>query len=66
MDLEYADDAVICEESSSKLQHVSLSSNLAYELRLRTEKNNQMRVSSRLRTGIRVDRQPIELVDEFC
>ncbi|KAK6726307.1 hypothetical protein RB195_004553 [Necator americanus] len=68
-DLEYADDVVIFAESSTKLQHVvNLVSKLAaaYGLRLRPEKCKQMWISSRPRTGIRVDGQPIELVDEFC
>ncbi|KAK6759226.1 hypothetical protein RB195_021071 [Necator americanus] len=67
-DLEYADD-VIFAESSAKLQHVaSLVSKLAaaYGLGLHPDKCKQMWISSRPRTGIRVDRQPIELVDEFC
>ncbi|KAK6749134.1 hypothetical protein RB195_001625 [Necator americanus] len=68
-DLAYADDAVIFAESSTKLQHVvNLVSKLAaaYGLRLRPDKCKQMWISSRPRTGIRVDGQPIELVDEFC
>ncbi|KAK6738403.1 hypothetical protein RB195_020486 [Necator americanus] len=68
-DLEYADDVVIFAESSTKLQHVvNLVSKLAaaYGLRLNLDKWKQMWISSRPRTGIRVDRQPIELVDEFC
>ncbi|KAK6750317.1 hypothetical protein RB195_002346 [Necator americanus] len=68
-DLEYADEVVIFAESSTKLQHVvNLVSKLvaAYGLRLRPDKCNQMWISSRPRTGIRVDGQPIELVDEFC
>ncbi|KAK6737021.1 hypothetical protein RB195_019611 [Necator americanus] len=68
-DLEYADDVVIFAESSTKLQHVvTLVSKLAaaYGLRLRPDKCKQMWISSRPRTGIRVDGQPIELVDEFC
>ncbi|KAK6743110.1 hypothetical protein RB195_010404 [Necator americanus] len=68
-DLEYADDVVIFAESSTKLQHVvNLVSKLAaaYGLRLRPDKCKQMWISSRPRTGIRVDGQPIELVDEFC
>ncbi|KAK6727851.1 hypothetical protein RB195_005492 [Necator americanus] len=68
-DLEYADDVVIFAESSTKLQHVvNLVSKLAaaYGLRLRHDKCKQMWISSRPRTGIRVDGQPIELVDEFC
>ncbi|KAK6761797.1 hypothetical protein RB195_022763 [Necator americanus] len=67
--LEYADDVVIFEESSTKLQHVvNLVSKLAaaYRLRLRPDKCKQMWISSRPRTGIRLDGQPIELVDEFC
>ncbi|KAK6764510.1 hypothetical protein RB195_024725 [Necator americanus] len=67
-DLEYADD-VIFAERSTKLQHVvNLVSKLAaaYELRLRPNKCKQMWVSARPRIGIRVDGQPIELVDEFC
>ncbi|KAK6727327.1 hypothetical protein RB195_005179 [Necator americanus] len=68
-DLEYADHVVIFVESSTKLQHVvNLVSKLAaaYGLRLRPDKCKQMWISSRPRTGIRVDGQPIELVDEFC
>ncbi|KAK6762931.1 hypothetical protein RB195_023585 [Necator americanus] len=38
----------------------------AYGLRLRPDKCKQMWISSRPQTGIRVDGQPIELVDEFC
>ncbi|KAK6762451.1 hypothetical protein RB195_023247 [Necator americanus] len=67
-DLKYADD-VIFAESSTKLQHVvNLVSKLAavYGLRLPSDKWKQMWISSRPRTGIRVDGQPIELVDEFC
>ncbi|KAK6756539.1 hypothetical protein RB195_014761 [Necator americanus] len=66
--LEYADD-VIFAESSTKLQHVvNLVSKLAaaYGLRLRPDKCKQMWISSRPRTGIRVDGQPIELVAELC
>ncbi|KAK6757200.1 hypothetical protein RB195_015181 [Necator americanus] len=65
-DLEYV--VVIFAESSTKLQHVvNLVSKLAaaYGLRLRPDKCKQMWISSRPRTGIRVDGQPIELVDEF-
>ncbi|KAK6734175.1 hypothetical protein RB195_017761 [Necator americanus] len=68
-DLEYADNVVIFAESSTKFQHVvNLVSKLAaaYGLRLRLDKCKQMWISSRPRTGIRVDGQPIELVDEFC
>ncbi|KAK6728277.1 hypothetical protein RB195_005738 [Necator americanus] len=68
-DLKYADDVVIFAESSTKLQHVvNLVSKLAaaYGLRLRPDKCKQMWISSRPRTGIRPDEQPIELVDEFC
>ncbi|KAK6748125.1 hypothetical protein RB195_001008 [Necator americanus] len=68
-DLEYADDVVIFAESSTKLQHVvNLVSKLAaaYGLHLRPDKCKQMWISSRPRTGIRVDGQPIELIDEFC
>ncbi|KAK6762969.1 hypothetical protein RB195_023613 [Necator americanus] len=67
-DLEYADD-VIFAESSTKLQHaVNLVSKLAatYGLRLPLGKCKQRWISSRPRTGIKVDGQPIELVDEFC
>ncbi|KAK6761518.1 hypothetical protein RB195_022549 [Necator americanus] len=67
-ELEYADDVVILAESSTKLQHVvNLVSKLAatYGLRLRPDKCKQMWISSRPRTGIRVEGQPIELVDEF-
>ncbi|KAK6765542.1 hypothetical protein RB195_025448 [Necator americanus] len=68
-DLEYADDVVIFAESSTKLQHVvNLVSKLAaaYGLRLRPDKCKQMWTSSKPRTGIRVDGQPTELVDELC
>ncbi|KAK6763982.1 hypothetical protein RB195_024351 [Necator americanus] len=68
-DFEYADDVVIFAESSTKLQHVvNLVSELAaaYGLRLRPDKCKQMWISSRPRTGIRVDGHPKELVDEFC
>ncbi|KAK6740057.1 hypothetical protein RB195_008495 [Necator americanus] len=62
-DLEYADDNVALAESSSKLQlvanHVSKLV-AAYGLRLRPDKCKQMWISSRPRTGIRVDGQPIE------
>ncbi|KAK6762080.1 hypothetical protein RB195_022977 [Necator americanus] len=67
--LEYSDDVVIFAEGSTKFQnHVNLVSKLAaaYGLRLRPDKCKQMWISSRPRTGIRVDGQPIELVDEFC
>ncbi|KAK6740649.1 hypothetical protein RB195_008858 [Necator americanus] len=66
-DLEYA--VVIFAESSTKLQPVvNLVSKLtaAHGLRLRPDKCKQMWISSRPRTGIRVDGQPIELDDEFC
>ncbi|KAK6741760.1 hypothetical protein RB195_009556 [Necator americanus] len=56
-------------KNSTKLQHVvNLVSKLAaaYGLRLRPDKCKQMWISSRPQTGIRVDGQPIELVDEFC
>ncbi|KAK6729736.1 hypothetical protein RB195_006657 [Necator americanus] len=65
-DLEYTDDVVI---NFKKLQHVvNLVSKLAaaYGLLLRSDKCKQMWISSRPRTEIRVDGQPIELVDEFC
>ncbi|KAK6764171.1 hypothetical protein RB195_024478 [Necator americanus] len=68
-DLEYADDVVTFAESSTKLQHVvNLVSKLAaaYGLHLRPDKCKQMWISLRPRTGIRVNGQPIELVDEFC
>ncbi|KAK6747858.1 hypothetical protein RB195_000822 [Necator americanus] len=68
-DLEYADDVVIFAESRTKLRHVvNLVSKLAAAcgLRLRPDKCKQMWISSRRRTGIRVDGQRIELVDEFC
>ncbi|KAK6764716.1 hypothetical protein RB195_024881 [Necator americanus] len=68
-DLEYADDVVIFAESSKKLQHVvNLVSKLAaaYGLHLCPDRCKQMWISSRPQTGIRVDGQPIELVDEFC
>ncbi|KAK6737138.1 hypothetical protein RB195_019684 [Necator americanus] len=68
-DLEYADDVVTIAERSTKLPHVvNLVSKLAaaYGLRLRPDKCKQMWISSRPRTGISVDGQPIELVDEFC
>ncbi|KAK6759214.1 hypothetical protein RB195_021063 [Necator americanus] len=67
-DLEYADDVVIFAESSTKLHHVvNLVSKLAaaYGLRLHPDKCKQMWISSRPPTGIRVNKQPIELVDEF-
>ncbi|KAK6738276.1 hypothetical protein RB195_020406 [Necator americanus] len=63
------DDVVIFAESSTKLQHVvNLVSKLAaaYGLRLHPDKCKQMWISSRPRTRINVDGQPIELVDEFC
>ncbi|KAK6737376.1 hypothetical protein RB195_019838 [Necator americanus] len=62
-------DIVLAPSGSTKLQHVvNLVSKLAaaYGLRLRPDKCKQMWISSRPRTGIRVDGQPIELVDEFC
>ncbi|KAK6748972.1 hypothetical protein RB195_001530 [Necator americanus] len=65
----YADDVVIFAESSTKLQHVvNVVSKLAAacELRLRSDKCKQMWISSRPRTGIKVNGQPIELVNEFC
>ncbi|KAK6764792.1 hypothetical protein RB195_024930 [Necator americanus] len=68
-DLEYADDVVIFAESSTKLQHVvNLVSKLAaaYGLRLRPDKCKQMWISSRPRTGIKMDGQLNELVNEFC
>ncbi|KAK6757389.1 hypothetical protein RB195_015298 [Necator americanus] len=68
-DLEDADNVVIFAESSTKLQHVvNLVSKLvtAYRLRLRPDNCKQMWIFSRLWTGIRVDGQPIELVDEVC
>ncbi|KAK6750304.1 hypothetical protein RB195_002340 [Necator americanus] len=68
-DLEYADDFVIFAESGTKLQHVVilvLKLAAAYVLRLRPDKCEHMWISSRPRTGISVDGQPIELVDEFC
>ncbi|KAK6732013.1 hypothetical protein RB195_016413 [Necator americanus] len=70
-DLEYADDVVIFAESSTKLQHVvkfvsKVALVAAYGLRLRPDKCKQMWISSRPRTGSRVDEQPIELVDESC
>ncbi|KAK6764821.1 hypothetical protein RB195_024951 [Necator americanus] len=64
-----ADDVVIFAESIKKLQHiVNLVSKLAaaYGLHLRPDKCKQMWISSRPRTGIRMDGQPNELVDEFC
>ncbi|KAK6755831.1 hypothetical protein RB195_014301 [Necator americanus] len=62
--LEYADDVVIVAESSTELQHVvNLVSKLAMDYVYRRK---QMWISSRHQTGIRVDGQPIELVDEFC
>ncbi|KAK6729567.1 hypothetical protein RB195_006548 [Necator americanus] len=67
--LEYADDVVIFAESSTKLQHVvNLVLNVAavYVLRLRPDKCKQMWISSRPRTEIRADGQPLEFVDEFC
>ncbi|KAK6759594.1 hypothetical protein RB195_021274 [Necator americanus] len=68
-DLEYADDVVIFAESSTKLQHVvNLVSQqaAAYGFHLRHDKCKQMWIFSRPRTGIRVNGQPVELVDEFC
>ncbi|KAK6765657.1 hypothetical protein RB195_025522 [Necator americanus] len=68
-DLEYADDAVIFAVSSTKLQHVvNLVSKLApaFGLRLPPDRCKQMWISSTPPQGIRVDGQPIELVDEFC
>ncbi|KAK6743716.1 hypothetical protein RB195_010798 [Necator americanus] len=62
-DLEYADDVVIIAESSTKLVSKLAA---AYGLRLRPDKCKQIWISSRPRTGIRVDGKPIELVDEFC
>ncbi|KAK6760405.1 hypothetical protein RB195_021756 [Necator americanus] len=62
-------DVVIFAENSKKLQHVvNLVSKLAaaYGLRLRPDKFKQIWISSRLRKGIRVDGQPIELANEFC
>ncbi|KAK6737405.1 hypothetical protein RB195_019857 [Necator americanus] len=68
-DLEYTNDVVMFAKSSTNLHHVvNLVSKLAavYGLRLRPDKCKQMWISSRPRTGGRVDWQPIELVDEFC
>ncbi|KAK6761944.1 hypothetical protein RB195_022878 [Necator americanus] len=68
-DLEYADDVIIFTKSTTKLQHVlSLVSKLAaaYGLRVRPGKCKQMWISTRRQAGIRVDGQPIELVDKFC
>ncbi|KAK6742187.1 hypothetical protein RB195_009823 [Necator americanus] len=68
-DLEYTDDVGIFVESSTKLQHVvNFMSKLAaaYGPRLRSNKCKQMWVSSRPRTGIRVEGQPIELNPETC
>ncbi|KAK6764872.1 hypothetical protein RB195_024987 [Necator americanus] len=68
-DFEYADDIVIFAESSTKLQHVvNLVPKLvaAYGLHLRPDKCKQMWISSIPQTGIRVDGQPIELVDGLC
>ncbi|KAK6761378.1 hypothetical protein RB195_022440 [Necator americanus] len=68
-DFEYADDVVIFAESSTKLQHVVIlvsKFSAAYGLRLRPDKCKQMWISPIPRTGIRVDGQPIEPVDEFC
>ncbi|KAK6762481.1 hypothetical protein RB195_023270 [Necator americanus] len=64
--LEHADDVVIFAENSTKLQHVvNLVSKLAAAYgRLRLDKCKW--ISSRPRTGIRVDGQPVEPVDEFC
>ncbi|KAK6725439.1 hypothetical protein RB195_004020 [Necator americanus] len=69
MDLEHVDDTVIFPEGTTKLQHVvNLVSKLAaaYGLHLCPDNCKQMWISSRPRTGTRVDRQPIELVEEFC
>ncbi|KAK6736680.1 hypothetical protein RB195_019402 [Necator americanus] len=68
-EIKYADDVSILAESSTKLRHVvSLTSKLsaAYGQRLRLDKCKQMWISSRPRTGIRVEGQQIELADEFC
>ncbi|KAK6758641.1 hypothetical protein RB195_016081 [Necator americanus] len=68
-DLEYADDVVIFAESTTKFQHVvNLVSGFAaaYGLPLRTDRCKQLCISSRPQEGIRVEGQPIELVDEFC
>ncbi|KAK6755704.1 hypothetical protein RB195_014223 [Necator americanus] len=68
-DLEYTDDFAVFAGSSTKLQHVvKLASNLAaaYGLRLRSDRCKKMWISLRPRTGIRVDGQPIELVDKLC
>ncbi|KAK6755896.1 hypothetical protein RB195_014346 [Necator americanus] len=65
-DLEYADDVIIFAEGSTNHQHVvNLVSKLAaaYGLRLRPDECKQMWVSLKLRTGIRVDGKPIELID---
>ncbi|KAK6760603.1 hypothetical protein RB195_021896 [Necator americanus] len=65
-DLQYAGDVVIFAESNTKLQHVV---NLVWKLaaadglRQRPDKCKQTWISSRPRTGIKVDAQPIELVE---
>ncbi|KAK6760612.1 hypothetical protein RB195_021903 [Necator americanus] len=67
--LSKAGDAVTFASSSATLQHVvNLVSKLAamYSLRLRPDKCMQMWISARPLSGIRVNGQPIELVDEFC
>ncbi|KAK6760740.1 hypothetical protein RB195_021985 [Necator americanus] len=66
---EYANDVVMFASSSAKLQHaVNLVSKLAatYSLRLRPDQCKQMWVSAGLSSGISVNGQPIELVNEFC
>ncbi|KAK6763111.1 hypothetical protein RB195_023716 [Necator americanus] len=66
---EYANDVVILAESSAILQHVvGLVSKLAaaYGLLIRLDKCKEMWISSKPRTGTRMDGEPIELVDEFC
>ncbi|KAK6749458.1 hypothetical protein RB195_001831 [Necator americanus] len=67
-DLDYADDVMFAESSREFQNVVNLVSKLAaaYGVRLHPDKCKQMWISSRPRTGIRVDGQPIELVDEFC
>ncbi|KAK6734895.1 hypothetical protein RB195_018220 [Necator americanus] len=68
-DLEHADDVVIFAEYSTKLKHIVIlvkKMAAAYGLRLRPDECKQMWISSRPRTGIRVNGPPIELVDEFC
>ncbi|KAK6756889.1 hypothetical protein RB195_014987 [Necator americanus] len=68
-DLKYDDEVAIFAEKSTKLHNdANLVSKpaAAYGVRLRLDQCKQMSVSLRPQTGIRVDRQAIELIDEFC